>query len=180
MQNDLAGDSFLAAVQVLADVVEPITLEARWKLLAQYTTRTRLDRLVDATVPDGEGPRRFIAMVGAFVAGPSHDATYHRLRADLQGWKHNHERLAVDAADSERLKEILPVSKALSDIADVGLTSIRALYASLPMTLEERSAHMAVLDSASQPRAEVRIAVLPGIRRLLEAVQDAVGSAQSE
>jgi len=180
MQSDLAGDSSLAAVQTLADVVEPITLETRWKLLAQYTTGTPLNCLVDAVVPDGEVPRAFIAMVAAFVADHSHDATYHQLRADLQLWKHSHERLAGADTDSALLTEILPVSKALSDVADVGLACIGALYASLPMTREEREAHMAVLDSANQPLAEVTLAVIPGIFTLLDAVPDDVGIARSE
>ncbi len=178
MQKGLAGASSAAAVKVLADVVEPITLEARWKLLAQYTTSTPLNRLVDTAVPDGETPRAFTAMVEAFVADPSHDATYRRLEADLQVWTHNHERLAGAVAHSARLTEVIPVSKALSDVADVGLTCIRALHASESITREEREAHMAVLEIASVPMVEVTLAVIPGIRTLLESVPDDLEIAQ--
>ena len=179
MQNDLAGGSSGLAVRVLADVVEPITLEARWKLLAQYTTSTALNRLVDTSVPDGETPRAFVATVEGFVADPSHDATFRRLEVDLQAWAANHERLRSIVARSVLLREILPVSKALSDAADVGLRCLRALHAAEPMTREERESHMAVLRLASAPIAEVTLAVIPGIQALLDAVTDNLETAQS-
>lgn len=172
MQKELAGGISSDAVQVLADVVEPITLEARWKLLAHYTTTTPLNRLVDAAVPDGETPRGFAAKVSAFVADPTHGVMRSELEAELKTWIAAHERITSDAPASPHLMEITSVSKALSDVAGVGLVCLRALRASKAITREERETHMAILESAGTPRAEVTLAIVPGIRTLLEAVPD--------
>ena len=171
MQKELARGSSSTAVQILAEVVEPIILEARWKLLTHYTTSTPLNRLVDAAVPDGETPRAFAAKVAAFVADPSHGAMCRELEVELQGWVDSHERITNAVAGSPLLIEITSVSKALSDVADVGLACLRALHASECITREERKAYMAVLALASVPRVEVTLAIIPGIRILLEAVE---------
>jgi hexosaminidase len=171
MQKELAGGSSSTAVQILADVVEPITLEARWKLLTQYTTSTPLNRLVDAAVPDGETPRAFAARVAAFMADPSHGAMCRELEAEMKAWVDSPERLTSAVARSPLLTEVTSVSKALSDVAEVGLACLRALHASESITREERKAHMAVLELASVPRVEVTLAIIPGIRILLEAVE---------
>ena len=172
MQKELAGGISSAAIQVLADVVEPITLEARWKLLADYTTTTPLNRLVDAAVPDGETSRGFAAKVAAFVTDPTHGVMHSELEAELKTWVATHERITSDVPASPHLNEITSVSKALSDVAGVGLACLAALHSSKDITREERGTHMAILESAGPPRAEVTLAIVPGIRTLLEAVPD--------
>ena len=129
--------------------------------------------------PDGETPRAFAARVAAFVGEPSHDAMYCELEAELQAWAAKHERLGSAVARSALLAEIGSVSKALSDIADVGLRCLGALHAAEPMTREERESHIAVLELAGVPIAEVTLAVIPGIRALLEAVPGDTQIAQS-
>ncbi len=116
--------------------------------------------------------RAFATKVAAFVAEPSYDAMYRELEADLQAWATNNEGLSSTVARSALLAEVTPVSKALSDIADVGLRCLRALHAAEPITREERESHIAVLELASAPIAEVTLAVITGIRALLEAVPD--------
>ncbi len=172
MLRVLAGGAPSSAVEVLADVVAPITLEARWKLLAQYTTSTPLNRMVDAAVPDGETPRAFVAQVAAFVADPSHEATYRQLEADLQAWADNHERFGNVVARSALLTEVIPISEALSESARVGLACLRALHTGRSFTSEGHEAQRAVLASASAPMAELTLAVLPGILALLQAVPE--------
>ena len=140
-------------------------------MLTHDTTSTPLNRLVDAAVPDGETPRAFAAKVAAFVADPSHGAMCRELEVELQGWVDSHERITNAVAGSPLLIEITSVSKALSDVADVGLACLRALHASECITREERKAYMAVLALASVPRVEVTLAIIPGIRILLEAVE---------
>jgi hexosaminidase len=171
MQKELAGGSSSTAVQILAEVVEPITLEARWKLLAHYTTSTPLHRLVDAAVPDGETPRAFAAKVVAFVADPSHGAMCRELEAEMKAWVDAHERVTSAVSRSPLVTELKSASKALSDVAEVGLACLRALHASESITREECEAYIAVLEMADVPRAEVTLAIIPGVRILLEAVE---------
>jgi hexosaminidase len=173
MQKELAGGSSSTATQTLTVVVEPITLEQRWKLVAHYTTSTPLNRLVDATVPDGQTPRTFEAKVAVFVADPANGVTCRELQGQLQTWVEAHERITSAVARSPLLTEVESVSKALSDVAGVGLACLEALHASDSMTEEERKAYFLVLELASAPRAEVTLAIIPGIRTLLEAVPDA-------
>ncbi len=68
------------------------------------------------------------------------------------------------------MTEVIPVSKALSEVAHVGLTCIRTLHASESISREEREAYIAVLELASEPIVEVTLAVIPDIRTLLESV----------
>jgi len=177
MRSHLAGGSASSTVGILADVVEPITLEARWKLLARYTTSTPLDRLVDTAVPDGERPRTFLARVTAFVADSSDDVNYRWLYVELRDWAENHQRLTGLVVHSKLLTEVLPVSKALHDVAHVGLDCLGALQANESITPKQRKAHAAVLESAGVSTAEVTLPVIAGIRALLEAVPDDAGIA---
>lgn len=172
MLSVLAGGTSSNAVQTLADVVAPIELEARWKLLGRYTTRTPLNRLVDAAVPDGDTPRAFVALVAAFVADPSHEVTYRQLEATLQAWVDNHERFGDAVARSALLTEVIPVSEALSASARVGLACLQALHTQTPFAPAEREAHRAVLALASAPMVEVTLAVMPGMLALFEAVPE--------
>ena len=103
-------------------------------------------------------------------ARASDDATYGWLDAELRVWADNHQRLTVLAADSALLTEVIPISKALSDVADVGLTCLGALGTSQSITAEERKAHEAVLEFADVPMVEVTLPVIASIRALLEAV----------
>jgi hypothetical protein len=93
------------------------------------------------------------------------------LEAEMKAWVDSPERLTSAVARSPLLTEVTSVSKALSDVAEVGLACLRALHASESITREERKAHMAVLELASVPRVEVTLAIIPGIRILLEAVE---------
>jgi hypothetical protein len=89
----------------------------------------------------------------------------------MKAWIDSHERITSAVGRSPLLTEITSVSKALSDVADVGLACLRALHTSETITREEREAYTVVLEMASVPRVEVTLAIIPGIRILLEAVE---------
>ena len=108
MQKHLASGSASSIVEILAEVVEPITLEARWKLLEHYTTGTPLDRLVDTAVPDGERPRIFAAKVTTFLADSSDGTAYRWLEAEMRVWADNHQRLTERATTSPLLDGSAP------------------------------------------------------------------------
>ena len=69
-------------------------------------------------------------------------------------------------SESVLLKELEPVSKDLADVAAIGLFALRALVEGVPNNPEPQ---IALLEGAAKPKAEVSLAVMPAVRRLVEA-----------
>ncbi|MDQ6699992.1 MAG: family 20 glycosylhydrolase [Acidobacteriota bacterium] len=155
MLQRLAGSGPVEPLKTLADVVEPVKEYAR-SSSREYTQQTPLNRLVDAARPESDVARDF-----------SHLVNRDAVRTRLTLWRDNHAKLIPIIRRSPLLKEVEPLS---SDLAKLGALGLEALAYSesgkRPPDSWIREAG-AFLGTAKQPRAEVSIAVVAPIAKLV-------------
>ena len=165
MLERLAGGRPVGPLETLAAVLEPVKMYGR-SASHTYTTRTPLNRLVDAAAPESDAARRFGAAVERYLeGGPAGDA---ELREPLADWRRNHARLEPMLAGAI-LEEARPLSRDLSELAAAGLEALDLLRARKAPAADWTARQAALLERASKPRAECDLAVVPAMRRLIEA-----------
>jgi hexosaminidase len=181
MLKRVAGGQSTEALRVLADVVEPVKLYMRGQLRA-YTSATPLDRLVDAVRPESHAARRFRAQVDRFLLTAPSSRDDRELRAALSAWRDNHAVLEPILTASALGAEARPLSRDLSALGTTGLEALDALAAGRPpaATWQEEARRLA--ERARPPKAELELAVLPAVRKLMLAAErvDALGTTSLE
>src|SRR4051812_8422256 len=115
MLRRIAGSGDIAALRVLADVVEPVKDYTREQLDEDNpaTQSMPLNRLIDAARPESEPAREFRVMVDAYLAQPSPERLA-QLRANLTTWKNNDGQLQPQIRQSFLMKELAPLSTNLA------------------------------------------------------------------
>ncbi len=156
MLERLAGSNSIEPLKALADVVEPVKNYERGRT-RQYTQLTPLNRLVDAVRPESDAAREFAAM--------SDDNKRELLRL----WAGNHALLLPIIRQSPLLQEIEPLSKNLSDVAEIGLRLLQKNRQ--PFSEQEKSRLKDVLDKAATSVGALQLMVVPTIKRMFEAAQ---------
>jgi hexosaminidase len=171
MLERLTGGRPVESLRVLADLVEPVKLYRRGEMRT-YTTATPLDRLVDAARPESLAARRFGADLEARLAageGPHDDSA---LRTALTRWRDNHVVLEPILSASPLAAEARPLSRELAALGRLGLEALDSVESGKapPSTWQEEAGR--TLDRASKPKAEVELAVLASIRKLVLAAEN--------
>src|SRR5450631_4233423 len=130
MLRRIAGSDDIAALRVLADVVEPVKGYTRESTSpVEPTSAMPLNRLIDAARPESAVARHFSDLVNALIAeqtagGQGTTETAPRIRSLLILWRDNHANLQRIEGQSLLLKEVMPVSEALSGLAEVGVQAM--------------------------------------------------------
>jgi len=166
MLQRMAGPGSTEALEVLADAVEPLGIGGRSSAM-KYTSLTPFNRFVDAATTDNPRVRELAATVDAFLADPRRAAGRDALDAWLESWKAQHEALAPRFGETALLKEIEPLSAELASVGSIGLLALQALSDGLAIN---PSLQLEALDRAAKPRAEVVLAVVPAVRKLVAAM----------
>ncbi len=164
MLERLAGGNSVEPLKTLADVVTPATFGQRIRT-HKYTQQTPLNRLVDAARPESDTARQFAALVDRGDRA--------ELRTWLTRWRDNDEELKPTLEKSELLREDVPVSEALSRLAAIGLQALDDLDRGQRPPDAWLAQQRAFLDTSKKPIAELRIAIVPSIERLLNAAAQA-------
>jgi hexosaminidase len=155
MLERLAGTNSIEPLKVLADVVEPVKNYERGRT-RQYTQLTPLNRLVDAVRPESDVPREFARM---------NDEQRTKL---LNIWSKNHEKLLPIIQQSTLLNEVEPLSKNLSDVAEIGLRLLQNSRQQL--SGQEKARFKDVLENAAKSVGALQVMIVPTVRRMFEAV----------
>jgi hexosaminidase len=174
----MAGSDEIPALRTLAEVVEPVSITIREKEAeaagAIQTSDIALNRMVDAVAPTSETARRFSAVVDRLVSSNFRDA---RAEAEIRGaliaWRDNDAALAPLLHYSYLLKEVSVVSKNLSALAAAGLQALD--YGEKKQGVPEawRAEQAALVQSAGKPTADLNLAIVPGIQKLIEGAANA-------
>jgi hexosaminidase len=174
----MAGSDEIPALRALAEVVEPVSITIREKEAeaagAIQTSDIALNRMVDAVAPTSETARRFSAAVDRLVGSNFRDArTEAEIRGALIAWRDNDAALAPLLQDSYLLKEVSVVSKNLSALAAAGLQALD--YGEKKQGVPEawRAEQAALVQSAGKPAADLNLAIVPGIQKLIEGAASA-------
>ena len=162
MLERLARDSNPASLLHFDEVLEPINCDIR-RRLRHYTYLTPLDRLVDASPPESDVARVFNNMASNWSAN---EAT---LRRQLTAWRDNRTAVLPLLLSSALLQEAVPLSDKVAAVATAGLEALDYLdrHESPPSDWIDRQRNL--MRDAMQPRAELLIAITPGVSKLLDA-----------
>lgn len=174
MFSRMAGTEDIAALRVLADTVEPVSLQIREedaeKAGGIQTNDTPLNRMVDAIAPESEVGRRFSELVNQFVASNfQDDQVKAEIRALLISWRDNDNRLRPLLQNSYLLKELSPVSQSLTLLGGAGLQAVDYIEKDERAPDSWRNEQIAVIQQAQKPAADLVLAVAPAVQKLVEA-----------
>jgi hexosaminidase len=160
MLERLAANDPVEPLKTLADVLEPATFGQRIRT-HKYTQRTPLNRLVDAARPESETARDFAALVDRM------DRV--QLRIWLTRWRDNDARLRPTLEKSALLAEDIPVSEALRRASAIGLQALDYMERNERPPDAWIAEQRAFLEALRKPEAELRIAIVPSIEKLIAA-----------
>jgi hexosaminidase len=171
MLRRIAGTDDIAALQVLADVVEPTKDYTRTEIYPPPgVIRVPLNRLADAVRPESRVARNFRELVDSYVAGGYHDpAAEADIRAWILKWQANDANLKPTLEQSFLLNETQPVSEDLAALATAGLAALDAIRNRALLAQTWRAEQLAIVERSLKPRANLVIMVAPGIQKLIEA-----------
>ncbi|WP_052631163.1 beta-N-acetylhexosaminidase [Pseudoxanthomonas suwonensis] len=183
------GDAEVVAA--LADITAPVRNFAHMHSMHAYIRKQpipvqQFTAPADIATPSNPVALAFNLEAARFAAGERGlGAT---LAARMQGWKANDARYRVVAAGRPALEAALPASAATARLADIGLAAIahlgadtrpdaawladaRAHIAELHAQAQASSSLFASIVSPQQPPADLIIAVVTGVERLLDAAE---------
>jgi len=161
----------IGPLRTLAEAVEPLEGYRRHSLGKVKTTLAPLTRFVDAVPPESSGARLFGRTVDSFLA--HRDAgSAEALKTMLETWKLNHDFVKPLLSSAPVLLEIEPLSRGLSEAAGIGLEAVEALAHKRKGHRARVSGWMKALAEWKKPLAELELAVVPAIEKLVSAADD--------
>ena len=171
MLHRLAGSTDIAALRVLADVVEPTKDYTRTEVFPQPPVKsTPLNRLADAARPESTVARQFAELVETYLqSGYKDSAVEAQIRAWLVKWRDNDANLQPVLDRSFLLVEDKPLSEDLATLAAAGLQALDSIGKNQPLPDAWRTAQSAVVDRSVKPRANLLVMVAPPIQKLIAA-----------
>ena len=171
MLRRLAGREDIAALRVLADVVEPTKDYTRSEIFPQPPVKsTPLNRLVDAARPESTVARNFSELVDTYLEnGQQKSVVEAQMRIWLNRWQQNDADLQPLLEPSFLLAEDKPLSQDLSALATAGLHALDALGKNEFLPDAWRTEQLAVVAHSNVPRANLLVMVAPAIQRLIDA-----------
>jgi hypothetical protein len=108
-------------------------------------------------------------MVDRFLADSSRRACRDDIQNLLHEWEGQNVRLKLMLQSSFLLQEIEPLSEDLSKVAHLGLYALAAMQKGEKVALSQDDVD--VLTRAAEPRADLLMAVVPAVRKLLDAAR---------
>ena len=160
MLQRMVDGSAVEPLKILADVLEPGNLDQRYKT-HKYTQQTPLHRLPDAVRPESTAARDFAALVDRM--------DIESIREWLILWRDVNDKLKSAFDKSPLLKEDRPVAENLSRAATIGLAALADIQQHRNPGEEWVTKQREILDKAGKLNAELTIAVIPSIQKLVDA-----------
>jgi hexosaminidase len=139
-------------------------------LARTYSHYTPMNRLVDAARGESLPLRRLERTIREWLASPASAGERPReIREALVAWRDNH-RLILPALESSfLLKEAVPLSADLSDLAGIGLKALDYLQAGEKAPELWAREQLAAMERMARPRIEVFLAAAGPVRMLVRA-----------
>ena len=171
--KQLAAPADIAPLRTLTEVLEPVKEYKRHFQGYQYTTETRLNRLVDAAPAESEVARRFGVLVDSVLAGgagPGRSGAAVRqlvaLRTQLLGWQANDTRLQPVLLVNIDLREYAPLSTQLAAVATLLLERLAQLQTGQAAPAAWLARARTTLDAAQAPAGQAELAIVRAARKL--------------
>jgi hexosaminidase len=166
----MAGTNDIAALRILAEVVEPVKDYTRMNSLKTvWDFRGPLNRLVDIAPPESDQARRLRDAVQTYIgSGYKDKAAEAEIRARLAAWRDNDARLHPLLEQSFLLSELAPLSEDLSALGAAGLIALDYLDKSTPSLNSWRVQQLALVERSKTPKADLLLMVVEPVQRLIE------------
>jgi hexosaminidase len=171
MLQRMAGNGDIAALRVLADVVEPVKDYNRWDdAKGPIDFHASLSRMIDAVYPESDTARQFSDLVQAFAqSGYKDQAAEAQIRSWLITWRDNDARLHPLLAQSFFLQEDAALSQNLSALGATGLQAVDYLDKGQTAPDTWKTQAMAAIDQAKTRQADMLLMVVAPVQQLVEA-----------
>lgn len=170
MLQRMTGDPNPVALKVLADVVQP-PREYQRQDLRKFEDFTPINRLDDAVSPESEIGRQFNNLAKKIAAGNASPQEWEQARQWLELWRDNDAKLQPLLAKSFLTQDLAPVSRNLSQVAEIGLMALDNLHNKRPMRADVRLRNIEFLQASSKPQAVLLLMVPPSVQLLVEATK---------
>jgi hexosaminidase len=166
----MAGTNDIAALRILAEVVEPVKDYTRMNSLKTvWDFRGPLNRLVDIAPPESDQARRLRDAVQTYIgSGYKDKAAEAEIRTRLAAWPDNDARLHPLLEQSFLLNELAPLSEDLSALGAAGLLALDYLDKSTPSPNSWRVQQLALVERAKTPKADLLLMVVEPVQQLIE------------
>ena len=158
-----------APLQVLLSVASPVSLGGRL-FTSQAMQFIPLTTLSEAAVPDPTAARDLAGEMRALLAdAPRYGAFRESLARTFRNWRDAAPELAAIAERPPMVKEALPLALDLADLGAAGLEALAYLAEGTVAPPEWVTNRTALLARAAQPKANLRLMIVPAMRDLLAA-----------
>src|SRR3984893_2735317 len=166
----MAGTNDIAALRILAEVVEPAKDYTRMNSLKTvWDFRAPLNRLVDIAHPESNQARRFRDAVHRYIGSGYKDKVAEgEIRTRLTAWRDNDARLHPLLEQSFLLTELAPISEDLSTLGAAGLFALDYIDKSTPSPSSWRAQQLALVERAKTPKADLLLMVVEPVQQLIE------------
>ncbi len=161
----LTGGQPAGPLRVLVDASEALGIDGRRGARA-YSSLVPLNRFVDAVPPESELVRRLVEQLAGQALSPANPPTP-ELRETLSQWSGIESQLRPLAANDSFITELLPLAANLSMAGNIGLRALEFLDKSQAPPAGWVDEQNRELDRLEKPVAEVRLAAVRVVRRLL-------------
>ncbi len=171
MLRRLTGELPIEHLKVLADIVEPVKYYTRPNT-KEYTQMTPLNRLVDAARPESMMALEFSNAVNEMLlSAPRYDKNRYVVEDHLKKWRDNHIQLLPICQSSFLLKEVLPLSQKVRELAEAGLRALQYLEQDQAPPDKWLEQVKPLLERPKKPEYELEIKILPAIRKMIVTAQ---------
>jgi hexosaminidase len=169
MLERLSGYNDAQSLETLSSILEPVKLYQRHGT-RKYTSRTPLNRLVDATLPESWAAREFGLAIEALLEHPDSTGLAARIRDDLQTWRDACVRARPGVRQVFLLHEADTLMRNIHELTGVGLTALDLLEKAQSADQDLREDWQQTIDAALKPQAELLIKIAAPIQRLVDEV----------
>ncbi len=170
MLRRLTNNTDVSALEILVSVIEPVKIYTRGAQRA-YTQQSPLTRVADVAAADAKTARLFRELVDDYVNHPS-QKKLDKMKAALNVWKANHEKLLHTIKRSPVLKEIESLSADLSACAKIGLEAIALIEINEKPEKVWVDNYLDILEKAKAPRGQTELMIVEAIEKLLTVNND--------
>jgi len=168
MLRQLAETDDIEPLRELLRLVEPLSLGQR-QSASRANQLTPLTELADIALPDAPGRHEVMQMVDELLGDAPGNAARAKLETEFRRWRELREQLDAMAKDAPRVRAADAAMVALVDLAAAGDEALAYLARGEKAPKEWLDAKLALVQQAGRPKGLLRLAVVPAMRRLIEA-----------
>ncbi len=169
----LAARDDVHALEVLADVVEPVKGYQRGAQQPAMTMTGPLTHLVDAVSTDSAEARAVSKSVDAVLSDiPRFAIGREDLQARFAAWRDAHADVIGVIDGAPALSEARPLADDLAQLGTVGLDALACLARGIVPDTAWRDARLAALAQVARPKAALEFPFVPAMRELVVAAAE--------